>query len=632
MDFIELMRKHASNHIYSPIAHQTRMGLRKISIFNIILFLCLLILLFYYVKYDCLTLNETNFVGIKKFLTGNGNEKSSKGLNKGCRLPKVDPWNAEVLQFFDPKSDISASESCKVKYDERSKLINGTLVMLSQDGEECKYRCSIPVSDRKVNFTEWTKISGIGEDHTDCEVAEVKCEIAGNISYHFSHTQIVEKPSKGIKFDAKSRDVYVLVLDSISSNQFMRTLSGSKKYLEEEFGSIHFPYLNRVAEGSKQNAYAFLLDQRPLDMPETPWSPFKGGGRDAELCNLRITRDNFSYVGWDFEDRGYRTMIDLDSRYGLFDYGSCYGFDHMPADHYMNGFYNLFYHYPWEDLFANVYEKVCKEPHHYLFENMRQFSDAYKGQPKFSITWFVSLAHDSLNGVFHADKHFKLFFMSMREKFNDSYVIVMGDHGLRFGGILGTNTGKIDSSNPTFMISLPQDMRKNEDLVNQLKQNTKHLLSQHDVYATLAEIAQNNHKWTASTPFSTTKFEPTDRELKGSSILHPLPTPRDCSTLYIPFNHCICQHKEVAVQNQSLAIEAGQKVVEIMNNNITNSNYSSNCSVLTLGKELLLELSEFDPDEEGEKVYLIKFAVVPSGGKYQAYFGVRTKLVIFEAS
>jgi hypothetical protein len=41
------------------------------------------------------------------------------------------------------------------------------------------------------------------------------------------------------------------------------------------------------------------------------------------------------------------------------------------------------------------------------------------------------LAHDSANGLYHADAYFADFFRSYRQQLKDNFVFLMGDHGLR---------------------------------------------------------------------------------------------------------------------------------------------------------------------------------------------------------
>jgi hypothetical protein len=66
----------------------------------------------------------------------------------------------------------------------------------------------------------------------------------------------------------------------------------------------------------------------------------------------------------------------------------------------------------------------------------------------------------------------------------------MADHGSTFGAVRTTEQGFIESNNPFMFVSVPQNLRNNKDLIKQLYSNSKQLLSQHDTYATLLDLAQ----------------------------------------------------------------------------------------------------------------------------------------------
>lgn len=66
----------------------------------------------------------------------------------------------------------------------------------------------------------------------------------------------------------------------------------------------------------------------------------------------------------------------------------------------------------------------------------------------------------------------------------------MGDHGLRYGDARSTNTGSMEDNNPALFIVLPKDLRKNRELRTIMEENSRQLISQHDIYATLLSIVK----------------------------------------------------------------------------------------------------------------------------------------------
>jgi hypothetical protein len=43
-----------------------------------------------------------------------------------------------------------------------------------------------------------------------------------------------------------------------------------------------------------------------------------------------------------------------------------------------------------------LFKKVCRERHHHILKNLRNFLLKYQNQPKFSINWITDLAHDDV--------------------------------------------------------------------------------------------------------------------------------------------------------------------------------------------------------------------------------------------
>jgi hypothetical protein len=65
----------------------------------------------------------------------------------------------------------------------------------------------------------------------------------------------------------------------------------------------------------------------------------------------------------------------------------------------------------------------------------------------------------------------------------------MGDHGNRFGKVRQTNVGEIEDNNPCIFMSAPKNLRRNDTLIDNLRENSKELITHYDIYATMVEIA-----------------------------------------------------------------------------------------------------------------------------------------------
>jgi hypothetical protein len=68
----------------------------------------------------------------------------------------------------------------------------------------------------------------------------------------------------------------------------------------------------------------------------------------------------------------------------------------------------------------------------------------------------------------------------------------MGDHGGRTGNVRNSAIGEFEDNNPFLFVILPEKLRSNKDLFDQLHDNSKTIIVHYDLYATMLEIATVN--------------------------------------------------------------------------------------------------------------------------------------------
>uniref|UniRef100_A0A914QE13 Uncharacterized protein n=1 Tax=Panagrolaimus davidi TaxID=227884 RepID=A0A914QE13_9BILA len=133
------------------------------------------------------------------------------------------------------------------------------------------------------------------------------------------------------------------------------------------------------------------------------------------------------------------------------------------------------------------------------------------------------------------------------------------------------------------------------------------LISQYDIYATLTEIAKPSNPRTPK-PL-----------IKGSSLFHPLPQPRTCDKLSIPFDYCICKPKTKTLpKNNSIAIPAAEAMVARMNFNLREFDETKDCVLLKLYSNSSIKVEEFI-DKGNLKVYQITYTTFPGFGQFWGY-------------
>ncbi|CAD5223191.1 unnamed protein product [Bursaphelenchus okinawaensis] len=539
-----------------------------------------------------------------------------------CQLPILEPWHQSGLADLTP--DLNPLKNCEKAFELRSWLENGKLKIDNGRlyGETCWYRCVYFKTDSEYTTSEWITYKG-KEVATECEVVEVECSQRFKPTYMYLHVQLLKKPSQPSP-PSNASNVYVILIDSVSTSHLKRALPKTKLYLEQTSQAVTFEYLNKVGLNSRPVSYAFLMNESPEDLPRNPWGKERKIGKWNELCHVPL--NNFSnFIGYQFRNNGYKTFAMDDSGLGNFNSPDCYGFTEAPMDHYikqyairLEGLYGI----PSPVLYDNIHYYQCRDGYEPVFETFQKFVKLYKNQPKFSYIWFTHIAHNNLNNLFRTDEKMLQYFKDIERELNNAFVIFLADHGARNHHFRQSFIGEYEDRNPFLMISVPQKLRTNQDLMNNLHVNSKELVTHYDVYATMLELAQKSQEFTPATAFTTTNFTPINIELKGSSLLHPLPSPRDCNTLLIPFQYCLCQHKQQKVRNDKLALQVGQMIVNNMNKALFLSKFKNLCAKLTLDEGYKYKLIQFLDGSRSETAYHIQLRVLPSNGLHEAHFTV----------
>ena len=340
-------------------------------------------------------------------------------------------------------------------------------------------------------------------------------------------------------------------------------------------------------------------------------------------CHKYLDDDQF--IAFRFQDDGYVTMMNEDWSMGVFNWPGCKGFAKKPVDHYMRPFQLRIDGGRWRalDLRPAVHRNSCHENYYYQMEYLKDFLKTYPDKPKFSLTWMSSIAHDDANALYHVDDYFYQFFKEYKEKLANSYIIVMGDHGNRFSGIRYTPVGEVEDNNPLLFFSVPEKVRENGDLMVQLKKNTKDLITHFDIYATLVDIVKVSFLEYFIYLFIII-IQPENPRIpnplvRGSSLFKPLPQPRTCDSLRVPFEYCSCKTNKTRLpKDNEIAVPAANIMIKEMNKVLKEDpDTKDKCAELRLSDAKIL----VDRFEEKSKIKLYKvfYYTEPGGGRFWGY-------------
>ncbi|KAK9884736.1 hypothetical protein WA026_007581 [Henosepilachna vigintioctopunctata] len=112
--------------------------------------------------------------------------------------------------------------------------------------------------------------------------------------------------------------------------------------------------------------------------------------------------------------------------------------------------------------------------------------------PYFAFFWGSSLSHDEVNNPRIGDVVYlqSLESMSNRGYFDNTIVVLMSDHGIRFGPFRQTYQGGIEDRLPFLFIKVPKQFEKTYPLATaNLKWNAEVLTTHFDLHETLLDIS-----------------------------------------------------------------------------------------------------------------------------------------------
>ncbi|XP_065336668.1 uncharacterized protein LOC135937445 [Cloeon dipterum] len=416
-----------------------------------------------------------------------------------------------------------------------------------------------------------------------------------------------EVPKRGkAAFNNNSVNVLIFVLDSTSRLNFIRQLPKTSKFITERAKGIVLEGLTKVGDNTYPNMLAFLSGYS---------DGAEGGADESQGPFWQDTTGKFDNyllpIAWKyFSEHGYVTMFAEDQPdVDTFSFKER-GFHVPQTDYVMRPFWQAMEQFTVgrQDLKSDrrCYGHLPK--HMFLFNYTRDFAVKMQkeGCAFFSLTFSTPLSHDHINSVQVADDDLLKLLqdLEMHNIFNNSVMLIMGDHGNRFGDARRTAIGRVEDRMPNLAIMIPPSL---EHFRQALEANAKVLTSWHDVRETLLDVAMNNLE---------TESKVRRHGFKGLSLFRPIPSNRTCLEIGIPIVYCVCWiEKELNVIETNTKIGAYQ-FVTLLNNILEKRDKEKLCSRLKLknieGAQKLLPTQAVGQFDNRSKILRIMITVKPS--------------------
>lgn len=548
---------------------------------------------------------------------------------EGCTIPGLNPFAEDIKQF------VEIPKTIKPCYQSNISLLDNNdthiwinkfnllyyNVPLNNHNVTCCYKSfyrplaivdiySMDVDDRVkyescIEFTSEIEVMN--------EFVRVTCNYKENVIYEqfflFTPKKLFVSFKDEFSETAQNQtafNIIILGIDAISRLNFYRTMPKTLTYLKKK-GAVEFYGYNKVGDNTFPNLTPMLLGMKDSDLKKTCWP------------NTRATFDNCPFI-WDlFKDAGYYTALGEDTaNLGTFNFEK-FGFSRTPTDYYLHTFMHEAERYTGNNRDFNSF--ICMGNKYFykvLLDYIEKLTVTLKSSKLFGFFWEVTMSHDYLNYPMAMDDNYEEFLRKLDYTgyLDDTILIILSDHGIRWGDIRFTKQGRLEERLPLMHILLPNSFRKKYSVAYEnMKINSHRLTTPFDVYATLLDlidmetIKNDNIKIRSRSSYSH------DRSI---SLFLPVPSNRTCKVAGIDDHWCTC-HKGQKITNSS--IEAYEAASNLMSHLNTLLRGHPQCAHLSLVE--LVEITEMvagTPYEKevGWREFLIVVRTSPGNGVFEA--------------
>ncbi|XP_046384771.1 uncharacterized protein LOC124155075 [Ischnura elegans] len=555
--------------------------------------------------------------------TKRGSDRGFLIQTSGCKIPDLDPFDPAVrkfVRFYALESNkqskgVEDNESirpdCSGKFGPalvESNLTSLYLVpsALSHYNARDVYCCFRPfrrVTMHPSNYTskcdhiskydeECIPLKGDGTaDVRDEEFVRVECrnESVYNDSvpmfykdfHYFAPVVVAQKRAEEqrkeynltdveLSSEREKWNVLILGLDAVSRLNFHRQMPKTNEVLEN-LGAIELMGYTKIGDNTFPNIVGVMTGMPEEELKATCWP------------KSSVKLDDCPWIWYNYTAAGYLTAYAEDAAsMATFDYAKA-GFLKPPVHFYLRPLAKKA-----EDENGHMKRmnaKVCVGPRltvatifGYAEKVVKALVLDQNKPPFFGFFWTNSLSHDFLNSPGYMDDPLSELIGRIEKTgvLEKTVLLVISDHGLRWGGIRSTYQGRIEERLPLAYITLPQAMRdKYPSAAANLRRNArKRLTTPYDIHATLLDIlradtAMNQEavsRRSKELPSSPPKGNATSELPRSVSLFLPIPEWRTCKIAWIDPNWCCCHSAEEDMDREDPVVkEAASILIERVN-------------------------------------------------------------------
>lgn len=353
-------------------------------------------------------------------------------------------------------------------------------------------------------------------------------------------------------------NVMIIGIDSVSRLNFHRQMNKSVNVILNKLKAIEFFGYNKIKDNTYPNLIPVLtgLDEDELGAACLPYK--------------NSTFDNCHFIWNQYASKGYKTLYAEDmSSLSLFNYLR-EGFQTEPTDYYLRPIILEMEQNIAAQKKGNAF--MClgsRRPFDIIFDYITKFIYSIGLAPYFSFIWSTSYTHDYLNFPQLIDNEFATFLTNLWETnaLNNTFLILLSDHGLRFGSFRNTYQGMMEERQPFLYIIPPKWFATNyPTAVKNMLTNRRKLTTHFDLYETLHDLL-DHEKMLSQTSLRerSTDLLDIDPMPRGISLFLPIPQSRTCYFAGITQHWCTCHERKPISTTDSNVQKCARMIVETIN-------------------------------------------------------------------
>ncbi|XP_066929125.1 uncharacterized protein [Clytia hemisphaerica] len=544
-----------------------------------------------------------------------GKAKDSFEGQMTCKLPKIDPFDKEVLPFIKhPRRFECKKIQEEFSYIERELIyLNKTVFENYKKKTKRRIKCFWKYLFKKeghkngikntklakLTAAEPIKFPSSGMVQVECFVGKKGKRKHVYFNVHVQ-TQPIKEPLQKPTEDELS--VYMLIFESMATARFKRHMKSIDKLLKER-QTFFFDGYTKVADNTYVNLVPMLTGLRANNGMMNMKDEFH---RKYRKINSFDEVEDFIWKS--FSRKNYTTAFFENAvKLSTFGYGKKVGFKSAkPFDYFYRPYFLQ------HKVLSKHSTKYCFGNEPFVSTQMKlahNLFDWYGNKQKlFVVNILTEPGHGDENDIERADDLIadslrKLF---SKNSFNRTLIFLMGDHGPRYGDVRLTRNGYFEER-LTFLsvVTPPWFHTKYPNLTNKMKVNQKRLATPFDVHQTLKDILEGNYRG------GQLKY----KTQRGISLFDEIPWNRTCTTAGIPQLYCPCYNKpKETVIDTPLSKKLADIMVQHINLMLSKRKLNVKCATLKLDSIRQVTLM----NENGDEVlYKVLIRATPGGGLFE---------------